>query len=596
VRNFINVKNRPESERLIAGDVAGSCRAGALDFGIRGVRAAVVVRSQPLVLDLVEEGSSPASLLTLKNNNGVPNFPNLLDRLGEDCLVSFDNRTPQKPHLHLRDLFHEVSASLNGWLNALGSLYIVVSAYATDLQRALILRAANSAQWPNVNLVNKTTALAIHGLQQRPAGTYLALVLGHGPAEASVVEWQDGKLRTLSYCSETRLGGDEVDRCLLQRALRSLTSSGSQPARGFGYEDWMWMRNRAELVRRRLNWHHSVTLEIPSSLTGRASHEVLFDRGSCAEDIESTLTLLSELIPRCCREADVAGDDLKGFLVTGGLLMHVPIFHRLSDLCQDRLSTFGVGAQLAGACEFASQEPSLDAERPSAPPRPFTLPPRHSLYIAADVPPSHSTLETHPSPPTPVIEPSKIKAASAEHEPTDQRAGTSPALVPPQGSTGTYSDDRGDPLRQVGLHKPASDYPLAKKHLRMAEASLRASRPEEAVRLSHKAWQTSSDSRIFRAMIKIHLRVASQHPPSPGTFVDDRRWLLCALNDDGTNYEVQKAVMNRFMTHIKQLIAIGTEGARADAAASLDELLGYLPTADEAQELLRQFRSSGPSL
>src|ERR1700730_12961154 len=352
---FISMKNRVQSDACRAENAAGGCRAGALDFGIHGVRAGVVVGSQPLVLDLVGEGSSPTSLLTLKNNNGVPNFPNLLGRLGEDCSVDFDNRAPQKPHLHLRDLFRELTVSLSECFDPLGSVRVVVSAYATDLQRALILKAANSADWPTVDLINKTTALAIHGLQQRPGGTYLALVLGHGPAEASVMEWQDRRLRTLSYCSETRLAGDELDRSFLQRALRSLTFSGSasQPSRAFGSEEWMWMRDRAESARLGLNWHESVTLEIPSSLTGCPAQELVFERHSYAEDLDPILTLLNDLIRRCCSEAGVAMDDLEGFLVTGGLMMHVPIFRRLSDLCQDRLGVFGVDAQLLGGGRFA---------------------------------------------------------------------------------------------------------------------------------------------------------------------------------------------------------------------------------------------------
>ena len=592
------MNNRAHSDAWPAENAAGGCRAGALDFGIRGVRAGVVVRSQPLVLDLVGEGSSPASLLTLTDNNDVPNFPNLLDRLGEDCLVDVDNRAPQKPHLHLRDLFRELTASLKGWLDPSGSVRVVVSAYATDLQRALILRAANSAEWPTVNLINKTTALAIHGLQQRHSGTYVALVLGHGPAEASVMEWQDRRLRTLSYCSEARLAGDELDRSFLKRALRSLTfpASSSRPSKAFRSAEWMWLRNRAESARLGLNRHESVTVELPSSLTGCPAQDVVFDRHSYAEDLEPILTLLNDLIRRCCREAGIAMDDLKGFLVTGGLSMHVPIFQRLSGLCQDRLDIFGVDAQLLGGCEFASQEPFINEEMPSAPQRPFPVRKQDSLYIAADAIPSQSLRQPYSGHAARSAE-LKLRPApgsfahAADNVQEARPQVVSPAVSPSEGSRGTSADEGRGPLQNAGNQRLEREYVRARKYLRMAEASLKSGRLEESVRLSHQARQTSNDSRIFRVMIEIHLRAASRHPPAPGTFVDDRRWLLCALNDDGTNYEVQKAVMNRFMTHTKQLLALGTAGARSEAAASLDELLRYVPAADEAQQLLGQIRA-----
>src|SRR5262249_55053730 len=155
----------------------------------------------------------------------------------EDCLVSVAASKPLRPHGHLRDLFGNCSLFLNSW-GRFQSLGIVVSAFANDLQRSLILKAANAAGCPPVTLVNKTTALAVHGLKNRPDGTYLVVVLGHGPAEASVVHWDGQSLRSLSYSIEYELSGDELDRCLLQHAgFNSLFDECSE-------DRWIWLREQ----------------------------------------------------------------------------------------------------------------------------------------------------------------------------------------------------------------------------------------------------------------------------------------------------------------------------------------------------------------
>src|SRR6202035_3603516 len=96
--------------------------------------------------------------------------------------------------------------------------------------------------------------------------------------------------------------------------------------------------------------------------------------------------------------------------------------------------------------------------------------------------------------------------------------------------------------------------------------------------LSHLAYKQSSDGRIFRAMIEVHLRAASKRPPTLETFEDDRRWLLCALSDDQTSERVQEALTERFLTHVSQLSEAGTPDTHSAAISALVDLRQVLPS------------------
>lgn len=583
--------------------------SAALDFGIRGIRAAVFLRSGLTAIPLVDEGLSPASLLTFKGGDRVPAFPNLLDRLGEDCPVSFDHIKSQKPHLHLRDLFGQVHASLRAWWGPSSSLALVVSAYANDLQRGLMLRSASASGWAAPRLVNKTTALAIHALQQKSDGKYLSLVLGHGPAEASVLQWDDRRLQAISYSIEPGLSGDELDRSLLQKILANLEPSNnvSRSSHAYALEDWMWMRERAEQIRHRLSFHSGVIVEMPASLTGGSPQDMLFEHKNWEQELSPLLNSLADLINRCCREAGVTMDELDGFCASGGLLMQAAFRNKLAQLCQGHVDTYGPDAQLLGACELAHQEEgettkatntSLEHPPEVAEDIPFRIRANHDDHALSD----KSAVE-RPSSQSTVNDPQiqKLEASIQELEGGLQRAReilgklrrrAARSSSKLDASTSHVSIDvkktvPSPAAPKAGSLKQQREYMFAEKCLRQAETLLQAGHLEEAVGLSHQAMEASRDSRIFGTVIDIHLRAASARPPAPETFPEDRRWLLCALSDHGTNEKVQKALAHRFFTHAKQMLSLGTEQGKAQAIVALNEMLEDVPLAEEAQEAIR---------
>jgi hypothetical protein len=569
--------------------------AAALDFGANGVRVAFRSGSGVLTVSLKDEGLCPPNLITWKEGDPLPSFPSLLDRLGEDRLVSIAGSKRLKPHEHLRDLLGNCSLFLNAW-GPVQFLGIVVSAFANDLQRSWILKAANAAGWPRVRLVNKTTALAAQGLKDRPDGKYLAVVFGHGPAEASVVHWERQTLRSLSYSQEPELCGDALDRCLMQHGtgFSSLFSEYSE-------DRWIWLRKQAELVRRRLSFSKTVTLRV-WGLPGETARQISFERAWCQERMDPLFERLSPFLERCCGEAGLTMNALNGCFAAGGLLLQPRLREVLTKACHQTGVDIMTGhAQLLGAAEIAENDEvnltasGAHAERPvmeSAP-----------AVIDIEAPPQAGPAALFPSPKSitdfaeqvkNLLEMDKaeeVRAYVSALKAHLQEVGNIVNTMIPDGSPrigSASSPSHGEASHRPRPEKDRRAHARAMGYIRQAELELQRGRPEQALLLSHSARQASMDGTVFRAMIEIHLQAAASRPPSPETFADDKRWLLCALSDDGSNHRVQRALADRFIMQAKQLAANGNDEARARAIATLEELSEHLPRLEEVELLFAE--------
>ncbi|HEV2963365.1 MAG TPA: Hsp70 family protein [Candidatus Angelobacter sp.] len=596
--------------------------AGALDLGGLGIRAAMSYGSAVIPIDLEQSALSPASLITVKEDSaaplGVPFFRSLLDRLGEELPVIVNDSEPQKAQVHVRNLLARLADPLQQWWGPVESLAVVVSAFATDLQRSLILREAKAAGWPRTQLVNKTTAFAIHALQRSRPGVYLALVLGHGPAEASVLQWEANELKPLSYSKEPGLSGEQLDRLLLQHGIQALLSARGKPLplELYSRKDWLWVRDRIERVRRCLDQYETVTLEVPPLLTDGLAADLIFSRESELKQMAPVLDLAQGLIDRCCREAGVSLQRLQGCVATGGLLWQRAVRDRLMEVCAGtRLTVFAPDAQVLGACRLATRADIREADSTK-----LARPGSGQLRIAAPALPPTSSTEQDTF--TTIISRARSLATAGKMAEARQQIAevrnylnaVELSLVPPAdviralaGVTGPTeaASTNNKPHTPEEIKTVAADperagkaeqrkFALAKHNLKEAEAALKDGRLEQAVRVSHGAYKTSGDGRIFRAMIEVHLRAAAKRPPTPQTFEEDRRWLLCALADDGTNEQVQKAVVRRFLVHAQQLSDLGTERAHSEAITVLNQLADQGLLDDQAEKWLSQLKEATP--
>jgi molecular chaperone DnaK len=134
---------------------------------------------------------------------------------------------------------------------------VTVPAYFNDSQRAATKRAAELAGLEVVRILNEPTAAALaYGLDKLKNRSRVAVYdLGGGTFDLSILEMQDGVFQVLATHGDTRLGGDDVDRMILNYLLDGLGDLSAEMKMRFLEE--------AEKAKRILSEEENYTVRIP---------------------------------------------------------------------------------------------------------------------------------------------------------------------------------------------------------------------------------------------------------------------------------------------------------------------------------------------
>ena len=94
---------------------------------------------------------------------------------------------------------------------------ITVPAYFNDAQRTATRDAGRLAGLEVLRIINEPTAACLaYGLDQRKEGTVAVYDLGGGTFDISILKIEEGVFQVLSTNGDTRLGGDDIDRLLVE--------------------------------------------------------------------------------------------------------------------------------------------------------------------------------------------------------------------------------------------------------------------------------------------------------------------------------------------------------------------------------------------
>jgi len=97
---------------------------------------------------------------------------------------------------------------------------ITVPAYFNDAQRTATRDAGRLAGLEVLRIVNEPTAASLaYGLDQRDRGIIAVYDLGGGTFDISILKVEDGVFQVLATNGNTHLGGDDVDRRLIETVL-----------------------------------------------------------------------------------------------------------------------------------------------------------------------------------------------------------------------------------------------------------------------------------------------------------------------------------------------------------------------------------------
>ena len=106
---------------------------------------------------------------------------------------------------------------------------ITVPAYFDDAQRQATRDAARFAGLDVLRIINEPTAASLaYGLDQKGEGRVAVYDFGGGTFDISILSIEEGVFQVLSTAGDTHLGGDDLDRALIDLIRREL--SGEVPA------------------------------------------------------------------------------------------------------------------------------------------------------------------------------------------------------------------------------------------------------------------------------------------------------------------------------------------------------------------------------
>ncbi len=102
---------------------------------------------------------------------------------------------------------------------------ITVPAYFNDAQRTATRDAGRLAGLEVLRIISEPTAASLaYGLDKKNRGTIAVYDLGGGTFDISILKVEDGVFQALATSGDTHLGGDDIDRVLIERVL---TDTGS---------------------------------------------------------------------------------------------------------------------------------------------------------------------------------------------------------------------------------------------------------------------------------------------------------------------------------------------------------------------------------
>jgi molecular chaperone DnaK len=194
---------------------------------------------------------------------------------------------------------------------------ITVPAYFNDAQRQATKRAGELAGFVVERIVNEPTAAALaYGLDKLREKAKIAVYdLGGGTFDLSLLELNEGVFQVLATNGNTRLGGDDLDRRLVDFLTEKIT--GAAGVMALNPVALSRIREAAEEAKIRLSTETAVEITLPF-LTPDFSFSCSLTRG----ELESlTRDIIARTRPHCLRalaDANLEPKDLDQVILVGG--------------------------------------------------------------------------------------------------------------------------------------------------------------------------------------------------------------------------------------------------------------------------------------
>ena len=196
---------------------------------------------------------------------------------------------------------------------------ITVPAYFNDAQRNATKRAGELAGFTVERIVNEPTAAALaYGLDQLKSKSKIAVYdLGGGTFDLSVLELNNGVFEVLATNGNTRLGGDDIDRAMLDRISNFGNRTPERIAR---------VREALVAAKHVLSAENRISIDIPF-LDGAKSLHVDLTREELEEIARPTIERTRAHCLRALADAKLTPGDLDEVILVGGVT-RMPLLRR----------------------------------------------------------------------------------------------------------------------------------------------------------------------------------------------------------------------------------------------------------------------------
>ena len=227
---------------------------------------------------------------------------------------------------------------------------ITVPAYFNDAQRTATRDAGRLAGLEVLRIINEPTAASLaYGLDKRNRGTIAVYDLGGGTFDISILKVEDGVFQVLSTNGDTHLGGDDIDRLLVERVLAEIAGPKERDS------------TTVEAIRRAViqaKWDLSdieeTEIRIEPSPTAHAGYRRAMTRADFEDIIRPLVGRTLEPCRQALADAALQPSDIDEVVLVGGST-RIPLVRRVveelfgrkphSDLNPDEVVALGAAVQ-----------------------------------------------------------------------------------------------------------------------------------------------------------------------------------------------------------------------------------------------------------
>jgi molecular chaperone DnaK len=245
---------------------------------------------------------------------------------------------------------------------------ITVPAYFNDAQRNATKRAGELAGFTVERVINEPTAAALaYGLDKLKERSKIAVYdLGGGTFDLSILELHDGVFQVLATNGNTRLGGDDLDKRLVDFLIDKIKSAGgpdlstSDHVSRITHREHLSILSRLREAAENAKIRLSTELEIEITLPFLTPDFSFNYKLSCTELENLTRDIIARTRPHCLRslaDAKLEPKDLDQVILVGGQT-RMPLVRRFVS-------------ELFGCAEFGETRGTIrvgsDYHRPEGP-------------------------------------------------------------------------------------------------------------------------------------------------------------------------------------------------------------------------------------